>query len=411
MMKLDIAICGCGPAGLATAILLHRQGHRVTVFERFAEPQPVGSGLILQPTGLGVLDHLGLLNQVIKHGARIDRLYGEVMPSQRAILDVHYSALGEDWHGLAVHRATLFECLFNAARAENIRVVFDTAIAQGMEGVRTSLVGSNSTVLGQFDLVVNAMGSNSPLMPARVKRNLLPYGALWVNVSLSDNAIRPAMLQQRYFKASHMAGILPIGTLPNSTQPLAAIFWSLRRRDYDQWKNSGLDVWREQVASLWPEAATMLRSIKSLDEVTFARYDHFTQRTPYQHGIVHIGDAAHSTSPQLGQGANMALLDAMALSLAIEESKSIVDAMRRYTQLRSAHVKLFQLASQLFTPMYQSDSNILPWLRDTIAAPLSRLSIMQRLLARLVTGLTIQPLRGKSFVPAKITSLHKHHSE
>ncbi|TIS71130.1 MAG: FAD-dependent oxidoreductase, partial [Mesorhizobium sp.] len=51
-ISLDIAIAGAGPAGLAAALYLKRAGHRVTIFERFDEPKPVGSGLILQPTGL-----------------------------------------------------------------------------------------------------------------------------------------------------------------------------------------------------------------------------------------------------------------------------------------------------------------------------------------------------------------------
>ena len=49
---IDIAIAGCGLAGLATALLLHRDGHRVTLFERFDAPRPVGSGLMIQPTAL-----------------------------------------------------------------------------------------------------------------------------------------------------------------------------------------------------------------------------------------------------------------------------------------------------------------------------------------------------------------------
>ena len=71
---LDIAIAGAGPAGLAAALYLKRAGHRVTIFERFDKPAPVGSGLILQPTGLTVLDDLGLLAEIRALGSRIDRL-------------------------------------------------------------------------------------------------------------------------------------------------------------------------------------------------------------------------------------------------------------------------------------------------------------------------------------------------
>ncbi|NEU34098.1 NAD(P)-binding protein, partial [bacterium LRH843] len=74
MKPIDIAIAGCGPAGLASALLLHRDGHRVTVFERFDTPRPIGSGLMIQPTGLAVLRELGLERELTAHGAPIARL-------------------------------------------------------------------------------------------------------------------------------------------------------------------------------------------------------------------------------------------------------------------------------------------------------------------------------------------------
>ena len=80
---LDIAIAGAGPAGLATALYLKRAGHNVTIFERFEEPKPVGSGLILQPTGLSVLADLGLLDDILALGSRIKRLHGAVASTGR----------------------------------------------------------------------------------------------------------------------------------------------------------------------------------------------------------------------------------------------------------------------------------------------------------------------------------------
>src|ERR1700753_4153988 len=92
MKQLDIAIAGCGPAGLAAALSLARDGHRVTLFERFAAPRPIGSGLMIQPTGLAVLRELGLAEGTLAKGARIDRLRGRTRAG-RVVLDVKYSAL------------------------------------------------------------------------------------------------------------------------------------------------------------------------------------------------------------------------------------------------------------------------------------------------------------------------------
>ena len=57
---MRIAVVGAGIGGLACTILLRRQNHSVSIFDQFTEPAPVGSGLMLQPVGLTVLDHLRL---------------------------------------------------------------------------------------------------------------------------------------------------------------------------------------------------------------------------------------------------------------------------------------------------------------------------------------------------------------
>jgi salicylate hydroxylase len=117
-----------------------------------------------------------------------------------------------------------------------------------------------------------------------------------------------------------------------------------------------------------------------------ARYDHHTLPLPFGPQLAFIGDSAHSTSPQLGQGANMALLDVLALDFALARHNTLADALSAYATSRRLHVKLYQALSQMFTPFYQSDSALLPVLRDTVAAPISQLPVAQKLLAQLVAG-------------------------
>lgn len=399
MKPLDVAVCGCGPAGLAAALLLHRDGHRVTIFERFETPRPVGSGIIVQPTGLGVLVELGLIDAALALGARIDRLFGRVLPSHRVVLDVRYSALGRGWHGVAMQRTALFALLHDAVTQAGIRLVPRVEIT-GIErrGGQTTPLCAGGRGLGGFDLVVDALGARSPLTVTRVRRKVLPYGALWANISWPEGGSFTAnALEQRYFRARRMAGILPIGSSGPGEPRLAAFFWSLRRDQFEAWRARPIGEWKSDVGRLWPEAAAASAGITDHAQLVFAQYDHFTLGRPFSEGLVHIGDAGRSTSPQLGQGANMALLDALALARALRSEGSLLERLRHYQRLRFWHVRLFQAASAMFTPFYQSDSRVLPFVRDWLAAPVSRLPIGDMVLARLVAGMTVAPLGGSPF--------------
>jgi 2-polyprenyl-6-methoxyphenol hydroxylase-like FAD-dependent oxidoreductase len=349
---------------------------------------------------------MGLAREVIALGARIDRLFGRVLPSNRVVLDVRYSALGSGWHGVAVHRSALFEVLHRAAIAAGVEIVPDTDIREiDRSSARVQLVTKTGAQHGGFDLIVDALGTRSPLATGHARKVELTYGALWANIpfpaqgSFSGNA-----LEQRYYRANRMAGVLPIGRRDSTGTALAAFFWSLKRGDLEQWRSQPLRNWKHEVERLWPEAAAAVDSLADHEQLVFAQYDHFTARAPYSDRLVHIGDASHSTSPQLGQGANMAMLDALALCRALQSQHSLPEQLHRYARMRYWHVRLFQAASAIFTPFYQSDSRILPIVRHWLAAPLSRLPIGDAILARLVCGMTVPPLMRQQFTAFRTES-------
>lgn len=385
VVPLHIAICGAGPAGLSAALALHRCGHRITLFDQFDQPRPLGSGLILQPTGLAVLDWLGVGRRIRSLGARIDRLYGKACVSGRTVLDVRYQALGEA-RGLAVHRAALFSVLHDAVKAAGIEVETHSKI-KDKDG--TCVILNEGRSEGPFDFVIDALGSNSPLLGHAAGpdyRSGLAYGAIWASLPWPGKPFDPHALEQRYDKASVMIGVLPIGSVAEHQIRQTAFFWSLKVADFAAWQTQGMEVWKARVRSLWPETVELLDSITRPGQMVLARYDHHTLALPYGEKLAFIGDSAHSTSPQLGQGANMALLDVMALSQALEENPDFPSALDSYARKRRLHVKLYQGLSRVFTPFYQSDSLALPLVRDHLVAGLSRVPPVQRFLAGIVSG-------------------------
>jgi 2-polyprenyl-6-methoxyphenol hydroxylase-like FAD-dependent oxidoreductase len=397
LRALDIGICGAGPAGLAAALLLYRAGHRVIVFERFEAAKPVGSGLILQPTGLAVLAALGLLPSMLALGSRIERLHGADAASGRTVLDVRYASGRNGRFGLAVHRAALFGLLHRAVLDAGIAVEAGRDVAALDEsGGRPRLVLADGTRPGPFDLVVDASGSRSKLkrhVERPTEPRALAYGAFWASLSWRGDGFDPRALSQRYRHASVMIGVMPIGRVEAGGAEQAAFFWSLKPDEAAAVQARGLEAWKDRVRSLWPATEAYLGQIGSFEQLTLARYGHHTLRRPAGRRLAVIGDAAHSTSPQLGQGANMALLDAAALAHALGSVQDLSDALARYCAARRPHVRLFQALSLAFTPFYQSDSRLVPFLRDTLVSSVARVPPAPAMLAALVSGMVADPLR------------------
>jgi 2-polyprenyl-6-methoxyphenol hydroxylase-like FAD-dependent oxidoreductase len=373
----SIAIVGCGIAGMAAGLFLRRAGHRVEIFERFETPRPVGSGLLLQPLGLAVLDRLGLGGHIRSAGARIDRLSGVTHPGGRRILDVGYDEIGPGLSGLGIHRATLFGALHAAVEAEGIAVATGTPVAaldRGADG-RPLLVNAAGRHHGPFDLAIDASGAKSALRPlAGWTRHARPFrfGALWTTVSVAGTGFDGAILAQRYIAARQMVGVMPVGECPGADGRHAAFFWSIRSDGVDAWRAAGLARWKDQVAAVWPEAAALLAGVDDPDRMVPAFYLHATVRHPVAERLALIGDAAHATSPQLGQGANMGLIDAAALADAIDAHPDLAVALAAYAAARRRHVRFYQAASWWLTPMFQSGS-LLPAIARDAGFPIARM--------------------------------------
>ena len=387
--RLDIAIAGAGIGGLAAAAFLARAGHRVTIFDQFEAPAPVGSGLMLQETGMVILAELGLRDEMETLGAPIKRLYGLTAPAGRTVLDVRYKALAPQLKSYGVLRPAIFGLLLDAAWDAGAELVPGTRIASADAGM---LVTDRGRQLGPFELVIDALGVRSPLS-SEPKRSL-PFGALWATLPWpEDGPFDAGALEQRYRAARQMAGVMASGRVCEGEAPTATYFWSLRVRDAADWRSRPLDAWKAEALALWPQTGILLDQISCHDQLAFARYRHRTHKRPAGHRLVHIGDSWHAASPQLGQGANMALLDAYALSRALTRNNDLGTALGRFLDMRRQHVLLYQMMSFLFTPVYQSDMRLLSWLRDWLAAPLLRVPPAPILLAAMVSGAIGRPLK------------------
>ncbi len=360
------------------------------VHERFATPRPMGAGFMLQPTGLHVLDGLGLTPRVEACGQRIDHIFGREARHGGVVLDVRYSDLKRPRPAIGIHRAAMFAILFEARLEAGVDFETDREIVGADAG---RLIDSGGRRSAPFNLVVDASGARSAIASdMRVERRDLAWGALWTTVPWPGAPFDPTALEQVYLGASRMLGILPSGVLPTApAAPLATFFWSLKTEIWPDWHAFGLETWKDHCLRLWPELSPVMDAITDREQMTLASYGHQTLARPIGERLAVIGDAAHSTSPQLGQGVNMALLDARALADALATETDLAAALAAYARRRRWHVRLYQALSLGFTPFYQGDGRLLPWVRDHLLGKVARLPFSPRLLAATVSGLLLDP--------------------
>src|SRR5262245_30825600 len=110
---MRVAIVGGATAGAATALLLARDGHEVTVFERVAEPGAVGAGILLQPLGQRVLASLGLADMLEACSSPV-RAVDARTRGGRPVLDFAYRHVDPRVTGWGVNRGALFDLLWGA---------------------------------------------------------------------------------------------------------------------------------------------------------------------------------------------------------------------------------------------------------------------------------------------------------
>lgn len=398
---IRVAIVGAGSAGPVVGILLARlrENHaqegcvigEVVIFEQAEEMKAVGAGFMLQPTGMSVLREVGVADEVQRDISRIERLYCRTRGG-RELMDLHYSELGEGVFGAGTHRASLLSVLIEGCQREGVEVRWGQRLVdlERATSGRSVLIEESGKRTEEFDLVVIADGARSVLrgktgLPCQV--SAYPWGALWYIGKRTDD-FRGDTLWQGVESTRKLAGFLPTGRVKG--EDLLSLFWSVRMDQVEELKSGALSQWKDDLLRIVPQAEKFLEQVENFEQLQTASYFDVRMRQWHGEGVVVLGDAGHALSPQLGQGVNLAMMDASVLAECLARMP-LQEGLVNYTKRRRSHLGFYQWATRSTTPFFQSDKLPLGWVRD-VAFPIENLVPWSRKeMVKTMAGLKIGP--------------------
>lgn len=365
---MNIKIIGCGFAGLSSALLLSKLDNvEIEIYEKFEKIQPVGAGIVLQPSVLPVLKELNVLDSINKFMEPIEKIIGRNVKGKEIFLTKYNNEFG-----MGINRISFFETLYNLLKKQpNIQIHLNSEIKE--EDI--------NRFKKQSDLVIICSGSKSQLNASFEKKinKKYPFGCLWGILPNQNDTYN--ILSQYMNGSKEMFGILPSGKINN--QRVISIFWSISIEEQINIKNElkKIEKYKQFMSeNLYSDIMNMNFSI--------AEYRDIVMKSYHNDNILLIGDVAHAMSPQLGQGANMALLDSYLLYQLIKNkhNESMSEILKKYSTLRKKHLHFYSEASRFLTPLFQSKNNLNGIQRDLIFSILGKTSFVQWMNSTILRG-------------------------
>lgn len=324
-----VLIIGGNFAGLAAAIALGRVGIEAEVFERAGVIRGIEAGVVLQITAMKALKKMGLLDDVRAITGHPIKAIELRNPQGKVLAVIPQSKLGLELGtpAFVVHRGDYIEILARHAQAAakvhlNANCI---ALEQDEEGV-TARFEDGREVRGQ--VLLGADGIHS--LVRRVMRGeeaprYSGYTAWRAMPVFSHPALRPGWLQQASGKGQ-IFGIYP---------GKERVYWFAGRKTPAGGKDALIGRKREVLALFKGWQAPIEALIEATDEAAILRNDVYDREpvTRWGRGRVTLsGDAAHPTTPTLGQGAGMAIEDAVVLA----KELALVPDLHNYDDVEAA---------------------------------------------------------------------------
>lgn len=334
VQKLSVLIIGGGIGGLTSAIALGQRGFAVDVIEKDPNWSVYGVGIIQQANVIRAVAELGVIDDYIEAGYGYD--FVEIYkPDGELAAKVPVTRLVEKYPGqIGISRPALQKVLADRAEAEGAKIRLGVVVEELEDNEDGVSVEFSDGTSGQYDVVVGADGVSSQmrdLMFPDAKKPEFAGQAVW-----RYNLRRPKdLVNMRAYEGRMGVGLVPL------SDDLIYMYLTTPEPDNPRYPREGLaKAMRDKLAEAPPGIAEFVDQITDDDEVVYRPLAwHFLEGNWHKGHVMLIGDAAHGTTPHLGQGAGMAIEDSLVLAEELDRSDSVADAFAAFQERRYERCK------------------------------------------------------------------------
>ncbi len=374
---MTILIAGGGIGGLTLAGLLQQRGIAFELAERATQWAPVGAGIALAFNPMHILRELGVAEQVEASGFAFT---GGVISdaNARPISTGDLSDIAERrGPTIALHRAKLHDALLTAISPDAVTLARGIdQVAEVDEGVDVVFADGSTA---RYDLVVGADGINSAVRSSlweNVDRRYSGYTCWRLVVDQPCGVNEPWEM----WGAGRRFGVVPIS--PNQTYCFATLN---APANSDAMRNIGLDRFRETFAGFGGEVPGILAALERDDQLIHGDLEEVRLPAWVKGRVALLGDAAHAMTPNMGQGAAMAIEDAYVLAEELAKTQSLEAALAAYQSRRMPRVEVIQRQSWNVGRVGQWESGIARGVRNALLKLIPARAAATRLEALLAT--------------------------
>jgi 2-polyprenyl-6-methoxyphenol hydroxylase-like FAD-dependent oxidoreductase len=329
MNNLSVLIIGGGIGGLTAAIALRQRGFAVTILEKDPAWSVYGVGIIQQGNVLRAIDQLGLLDGYVDAGVGFDAVEVYAPNGMRVARVPSHRLLPDRPANLGIGRRALQKVLGDAAIAAGATLRLGITAEDIRDTAAQVCVRFSDGSSGEFDVVVGADGAYS-----QTREQVFPAGprpdftgqAVW-----RYNLQRPPGLDALHaYNGPTGAGLVPISS------ELMYMFLTTPEPGNPRHPRAGLAArMRERAAGCAPAIRELAGGITDDDAVVYRPLEWLLVEGAWHRGrVVLLGDAAHTTTPHLGQGAGLAIEDALVLAEELARCNDVATSFSAYRARR-----------------------------------------------------------------------------